>query len=111
MPGAREHAREGGHPLTNVVKHPDASHARIWLLPAAAMPCGLPLEISGDGTGFDSSLSWPGHLGLKTMQQRVERLGGNLAVRSTPACGTTIQALVLVCTAARPGSPRLEGCT
>jgi signal transduction histidine kinase len=94
-----------------VVKHADASHARIWLLPAAAMPRGLLLEISDDRTGFDSSLSRPGHLGLKTMQQRVERLGGNLAVRRTSARGTTIQALVLVSTAARPGSPRSEGRT
>ena len=33
------------------------------------------------------------------------------AVRSTPACGTTIQALVLMSTAVRPGSPRSEGRT
>jgi signal transduction histidine kinase len=75
------------------------------------MPRGLLLEISDDRTGFDSSLSRPGHLGLKTMQQRVERLGGNLAVRRTSARGTTIQALVLVSTAARLGSPRSEGRT
>jgi hypothetical protein len=91
-----------------VVKHADASHAQIWLLPAA-MPRGLLLETSDEGTGFDSPLSRPGYLGLKTMQQRVERLGGNLAVRGTPACGTTIQALVLASTAVRPGSPQSRG--
>lgn len=77
------------------------------------MPPRLLLEIF-DGTRFDSSLSRLGQLGLKTMQQRVERLGGNSAVGSTPACGTTIQALVVVVvvsTAARPGSPRSEGRT
>jgi signal transduction histidine kinase len=76
------------------------------------MPGGLLVEISDAGTGIDSSLSQPGRLGLKTMQEPVERLGGSLAVRSTPASGgTTIQALVLVSAAARLGSPRSEGRT
>jgi signal transduction histidine kinase len=95
--------------LTNVVKHADASRAQIRLLPAVATSGGLLLEISDDGTGFDASLSRPGHLGLKTMQQRVERLGGSLMVRSTPGGGTTIQALVPPPAAAPPGLPRSKG--
>jgi signal transduction histidine kinase len=93
--------------LTNVVKHADASHGRITLLAAPGAPRCLLLEISDDGIGFDPARSRPGHLGLTTMRQRVERLGGRLDVHSTPDGGTTIQALVPV-PAGPPSSPRAE---
>jgi len=95
--------------LNNVVKHADASHVWLRLVPAAT-PSGLLLQVADDGTGFDPLLHRPGHLGLKTMQQRVEQLGGSLAVHSTPGSGTTIQAVVPL-PAAQPGSPRSEGRT
>lgn len=95
--------------LTNVVKHADARHVRVRLRPAEATPTWLLLEISDDGAGFDSSLSRPGHLGLRNMQQRVERLRGSLAVHSAPGSGTTIRALVPLPAAAGPGSPRSKG--
>jgi signal transduction histidine kinase len=87
--------------LINVVKHANARHARIRLLPAAVTPPSLLLEISDDGIGFAPTRSRPGHLGLTIMRQRVERLGGSLEVRSTLGSGTTIQALVPV----RAGHP------
>ena len=69
------------------------------------------LEVSDDGIGFDPARSRPGHLGLKTMEQRIEQLGGCLVVRSTPGSGTAVQALVPLPDAARPGSPRSKGRT
>ena len=92
--------------LTNVVKHADAGHARIRLLPTAPTPPRLLLEISDDGMGFDPDLARPGHLGLTTMRQRIEGLGGRLTVRSTPGQGTTIQALIPLPAARRRGSSR-----
>ena len=97
--------------LTNVVKHADARHAWVKLHLAVGTPRGMLLEVSDDGIGFDPARSRPGHLGLKTMQQRVERLGGSLVVRSTPGNGTCIQALVPLPDATRPGSPRSKGRT
>jgi signal transduction histidine kinase len=92
--------------LTNVVKHADASHVQVRLLPAAT-PGWLLLEIADNGIGFDAAPSRPGHLGLTTMRRRVERLGGSLGVRSTPGGGTTVQALVPV-PAGRPGPAEPE---
>ena len=92
--------------LANVIKHANASHARIRLFRTAATPPSVRLEISDDGTGFDSARSRPGHLGLTTMQQRVEGLGGSLEVRSTPGSGTRVQALVPLPAATRPDSTR-----
>ena len=88
--------------LTNVVKHANASHARVRLLPGPGTPPCLLLEISDDGIGFAPTRPRPGHLGLTNMRQRVERLGGSLEVRSTPGRGTTIRALVPV-SAEHPG--------
>ena len=42
------------------------------------------------GIGFDSSGSFPGHLGLESMRERAERLGGTLEVESRPGNGTRI---------------------
>jgi len=55
---------------------------------------GITLEIGDDGAGFDPSGSFPGHLGLKSMRERAERLGGRLEVESGTGEGTRIRARV-----------------
>ena len=45
-----------------------------------------------DGIGFDPTGNFPGHLGLHSMRERIERLGGTLAVESAPGKGTEIRA-------------------
>jgi signal transduction histidine kinase len=52
------------------------------------------VELSDDGVGFDPSARQPGHLGLRTMAQRIEQLGGTLLVDSRPGRGTRISATV-----------------
>ncbi len=83
-------AQEG---LNNVVKHARASRVTIRL----AQPAGqLALTVEDDGQGFDPAALRPsdgqeaGGLGLVVMRERVERLGGELAVVSSPGAGTTI---------------------
>jgi signal transduction histidine kinase len=50
----------------------------------------LILRVADDGHGFDPSGSFPGHLGLRSMQERAEAIGGNLTITSAPGSGTRI---------------------
>jgi signal transduction histidine kinase len=77
--------------LHNVVKHARASKADLKLECEAG---DIVLEISDDGAGFDSSEDFSGHLGLKSMRERVARLGGRLRIESAPGRGTRIRALI-----------------
>jgi signal transduction histidine kinase len=79
--------------LTNVVKHADARHAwvRIAVLEQSDE---VSLEITDDGVGFDPSLPRPGHLGMHTMADRAESLGGRLEISSGRGQGTRIRAVV-----------------
>ena len=42
------------------------------------------MEVCDNGQGFDMTQEFPGHLGLKSMRERVERGGGLL---DSPHCG------------------------
>jgi len=75
--------------LNNIVKH---AHARRVTLSLACDREELALEIHDDGVGFDTEAGHPGHLGLLTMRERMEQLGGRLTVRSTRGTGTTVLA-------------------
>ena len=44
----------------------------------------LLLEVRDDGVGFDVAASFPGHLGLRFMRERVALLGGICEIESTP---------------------------
>jgi nitrate/nitrite-specific signal transduction histidine kinase len=54
----------------------------------------LRLTVADDGEGFDeallSSQRDPGHFGVQSMMERIERLGGELALRSRPGEGTRV---------------------
>jgi signal transduction histidine kinase len=75
--------------LHNTIKHAQASWIGIRLTSDAD---SLVLEIVDDGKGFDSAGSFPGHLGLISMRERVTRIGGSLSVDSQPGAGATIRA-------------------
>lgn len=77
--------------LHNTVKHAQASTVELKL---ECSPNGLTLEIGDDGVGFDPTGSFPGHLGLKSMRERAERLGGTLEVESNPGKGTHLRARI-----------------
>jgi signal transduction histidine kinase len=47
-----------------------------------------------DGVGFDPRGEFPGHLGLKSMAERAETLGGSFAIESIPGAGTTIRVAI-----------------
>jgi signal transduction histidine kinase len=49
------------------------------------------LEVSDDGCGFDPrSIAAEGGMGLVSMRERTERLGGKLDVKSEPGKGTSV---------------------
>ncbi len=52
------------------------------------------LEVCDDGSGFDATAAFPGHLGLHSMQERVKGLGCVFQIKSTPGQGTCIYARV-----------------
>jgi signal transduction histidine kinase len=77
--------------LHNSVKHAHPGHIEIRLIEPADAIRTLVVEVADDGVGFDPRVSRPGHLGLNTMRERTERLGGQFTVDSSPAGSTTIR--------------------
>src|SRR5215203_4402836 len=79
--------------LHNTVKHAHANRVEM------KMECAwdrISLELSDDGFGFDMRDDFPGHLGLRSMQERASRLGGMLEVETEPGAGTRICAWIPV---------------
>jgi PAS domain S-box-containing protein len=75
--------------LNNALKHSGASMVTIVL---RGNPDGADLEVNDNGMGFDpDSVKRKGGIGLLSMQQRAERLGGGLTIRSAPGEGTSIK--------------------
>lgn len=81
-------AQEAMH---NVVKH---AHARELWLSLSGHSESFVLEIRDDGVGFDVNKGWPGQMGLGTMRERSQAVGGRLDVESRPMHGATIRATI-----------------
>jgi signal transduction histidine kinase len=73
--------------LHNVVKHAAATEVRIAL---AVLDGELLLTVADNGRGFEVADDYPGHLGLKSMRERAERLGGTAAISSLPGAGCQV---------------------
>ena len=89
MPGHAEITvyRIAQEALHNVLVHARAEKVRVDLL---FEPDGLRLEVRDNGVGFDPELvrSAPnGHIGMVSMRQRAESLGGELQLESSPRLG------------------------
>ena len=82
----------GQEALANISKHARASKVKIDLWTTADR---VLLEISDDGLGFevDKANKTVGH-GLANMQTRVQNVGGDVDITSTPGSGTSILAWV-----------------
>jgi signal transduction histidine kinase len=73
--------------IHNAVKHAQASTITLRL---TRDDQSLVLEVRDDGRGFDPTGSFPGHLGLRSMQERTARFNGVLTLESTPGSGTSV---------------------
>jgi signal transduction histidine kinase len=49
------------------------------------------VTVADDGRGFDPDASHPGHLGLHTMRERAEAVGGTLELSARPEAGTIVR--------------------
>jgi signal transduction histidine kinase len=81
--------------LTNAARHAKAKHVDV----ALDWDAQVTLRIADDGQGFDlreaaAQAKGGQHLGLWSMRERIEQLGGRLQIDSQPGTGTTIQATV-----------------
>jgi signal transduction histidine kinase len=88
--------------LHNVIKHADAD--RVIVRVHANGDARLVVEIEDDGDGFDPAAIPAGHLGLRTMRDRMEQVGGTLEIQSEPGGGTLVRV-----TAPVLAGERLEG--
>jgi PAS domain S-box-containing protein len=73
--------------LNNVVKHADARHIEVQLRRNSQ---GAELQVTDDGCGFAPECIPAGHFGVGMMRERVQAIGGTLAVHSRPGVGTTL---------------------
>jgi signal transduction histidine kinase len=78
--------------IQNAEKHADASMISVTLRAVAGE---LTVRIADDGTGFDPQAS-PRGVGMRSMRERIEALGGTLEVRSSPGAGTAVAAVLPV---------------
>lgn len=76
--------------VNNVIRHAQARRLSVMLTRDAER---VQLCISDDGLGFDAQLPRSGrHIGLWSMCERVEQLGGQFELTSAPGQGTTVTA-------------------
>lgn len=89
LPAKEALYRVGQEAANNIVKHARATQVHVALQQKDGR---VILTVSDNGRGFDPNHDFPGHLGLKTMRERMERLGGTLRIESRPGGGTSVQA-------------------
>ncbi|CAN5799319.1 hypothetical protein BH20CHL1_BH20CHL1_10020 [soil metagenome] len=73
--------------IHNTVKHAQASTLSIQMVCTASE---LVLELRDNGLGFDTTGSFPGHLGLHSMRERAAKLDGQVRIESEPGLGVYI---------------------
>jgi two-component system NarL family sensor kinase len=76
--------------LSNVVRHARAAHVTVQLRHAGDV---VRVRVRDDGVGFDpvaaTATVHAGHIGLVSLRERAEALGGALTLASAPGDGTT----------------------
>ena len=73
--------------LNNSLKHAQARNVTVTVRRSVSF---VELEIKDDGIGFDPTRARTGGMGLRTMRERAQLLGGTLDVHSAPDAGTSV---------------------
>jgi len=76
--------------LNNALKHAAATTVAVRIVAEGGR---IAIEVSDDGKGLDLSTG-AGGIGLSSMRERAEKLGGTLTLISTPGKGTTVSVTV-----------------
>jgi signal transduction histidine kinase len=77
--------------LQNALKYSRAHEVSVHL---SGNSEALTLVIKDDGVGFDVDAAWGSGLGLISMRERLEAIGGTFEIRSKPAAGTRLEVKV-----------------
>jgi signal transduction histidine kinase len=77
--------------LQNAIKYSQAQHVSVDVRGEADE---LNLTIADNGVGFDIDGAWGRGVGLVTMIERLDAIGGSLHIRSDPGSGTRVTASV-----------------
>ena len=77
--------------VQNTIRHAQATHVDISLAQAGN---DVVLEVIDNGRGFDAKATYAGHLGLVSMRERAEQLGGSFDITSEIGKGTRIRVSV-----------------
>ncbi|MBI1351758.1 MAG: PAS domain-containing protein [Actinomycetales bacterium] len=99
-PNAEEHLyRIALEAMNNALKHAHASRIVVTIEVTGDF---VQVLVDDDGRGFDPELERPGHLGLGTMRDRAEAVGGSTEIESALGGGTVVR--VRVPASADPGT-------
>ena len=79
--------------LHNALKHSSARNVSVDL---TGVSDRIALTIVDDGVGFDVDAAWRRGLGLISVRERVEAIGGTFELRSSPGAGTRLEVSVPV---------------
>jgi signal transduction histidine kinase len=94
LPASVEHTvlRLAQEALANAVRHADASRVALRL---GQLDGQVEVTVSDDGCGFDpAAVGTRRGMGLASMRERVEELGGVFDLRAATGEGTTVRALI-----------------
>ena len=90
LPGDETLFRVAQEALANVTRH---SHAQNVTVEIASHDHETTLKVEDDGVGFDMGSIEKG-IGLDSMRERLETIGGRLDVSSEPSHGTKVVAII-----------------
>lgn len=79
--------------LNNIVKHAKTDKASLSLI-FKSDEAKLIIEDNGAGFNISSAKLRSGHVGLLSMQERVDSLGGSLSIDSSPGKGTCVKVVI-----------------
>ena len=93
--------------VSNVEKHADAKSVKVFFHWDSD---GLNVTIADDGIGFNlQNLDGSKHFGLEIMQERVNKVGGRIDVRSSAGLGTEVTIFVPILSLEKKGIDVRQG--